>query len=153
VIAVRAGAARPRHHQAPDRSLLALQAIEELARETAEEIDQIVGTLRDGSPADGVVEAPPGLASLHTLITRHTTAGLRVTLDTAGAPRPLSSTTDQAAYRILQEALTNAAGSTGSSARRNGQGLKGQGLENRVLAGLGLAKLADPIPVEIPVES
>jgi signal transduction histidine kinase len=48
VIAVRAGAARLRHHQDPDRSLSALEAIEELARQTAEEIDQLVGTLREG---------------------------------------------------------------------------------------------------------
>ncbi|MFC7106656.1 sensor histidine kinase [Nonomuraea rubra] len=58
VIAVRAGAARLRHHQDPDRSLRALEAIEELARQTAGEIDQIVGTLRGhGEAAD---EAPPG---------------------------------------------------------------------------------------------
>jgi signal transduction histidine kinase len=109
LIAVRAGAARLRHHQDPDRSLPALQAVEELARQTAEEIDQIVGTLRDGAPANGAVEAPPGLASLDTLIAHHAAAGLEVTLDTAGAPRPLAGTADQAAYRILQEALTNAA--------------------------------------------
>jgi signal transduction histidine kinase len=109
LIAVRAGAARLRHRQDPDRSLIALTAIEELARHTAEEIDQIVNTLRDGVSADGVVEAPPGLASLTTLIAHHAAAGLDVRVDTAGAPRPLGDTADQAAYRILQEALTNAA--------------------------------------------
>src|SRR5206468_446811 len=46
VIAVRAGAARLRHGQEPDRSLLALEAIENLARQTATDIDHIVGTLR-----------------------------------------------------------------------------------------------------------
>jgi signal transduction histidine kinase len=109
VIAVRAGAARLRHHQNPDRSLAALEAIEQLARQTAAEIDQLVGTLREGGPANGAVEAPPGLASLDTLITRQQAAGLEVTLDTAGVPRPLGAAADQAAYRILQEALTNAA--------------------------------------------
>jgi signal transduction histidine kinase len=109
VIAVRAGAARLRHHQDSDRSLAALEAIEELARQTVEEIDQLVGTLREGGSASGVVEAPPGLASLDTLIARHRAAGLEVTFDIAGAPRPLGGAADQAAYRILQEALTNAA--------------------------------------------
>ncbi|HET6918050.1 MAG TPA: histidine kinase [Jiangellaceae bacterium] len=109
LIAVRAGAARLRHHQDPDRSLLALHAVEELARQTVEEIDQIVATLREASSADGIVEAPPGLASLDTLIAHHAAAGLEVTFDTAGVPRTLGSATDQAAYRILQEALTNAA--------------------------------------------
>jgi signal transduction histidine kinase len=116
VIAVRAGAARLRHHQDPDRSLPALEAIEELARQTAQEIDQLVGTLREGGATNGVVEAPPGLASLDTLIAHHQAAGLEVTLDTAGAPRPLGAA-DQAAYRILQEALTNAARHGAGSAR------------------------------------
>ena len=109
VIAVRAGAARLRHHQDPDRSRLALEAIEEVARQTVEEIDHMVGTLRDSGPGNGVVEAPAGLASLDTLIGHHAAAGLEVTLDASGAPRPLSGAADQAAYRILQEALTNAA--------------------------------------------
>jgi len=111
LIAVRAGAARLRHRQDPDRSLLALQAVEELARHTVDEIDQIVGTLRDsdGGPANGVIEAPAGLASLDTLIAHHTAAGLQVTLTTTGTPQPLGGAADQAAYRILQQALTNAA--------------------------------------------
>ena len=109
VIVVRAGAARLRHHQDPDRSLPALEAIEELARRTVEEIDQIVGTLRGSSPATGALRAPAGLVSLEALITHHATTGLAVTLDRAGAPRPVSGVADQAAYRILQEALTNAA--------------------------------------------
>jgi signal transduction histidine kinase len=117
LIAVRAGAARLRHHQDTDRSLLALQAVEELARHTAEEIDQLVGTLREGGPATGDIEAPPGLASLDTLITHHTAAGLTVTIDTAGAPRPLVAAADQAAYRILQQALSNAARHGAGSAR------------------------------------
>ncbi|MGW3353663.1 sensor histidine kinase [Nonomuraea rubra] len=107
VIAVRAGAARLRHRQDPDRSLRALEAIEELARQTAGEIDQIVGTLRGhGEAAD---EAPPGLASLDDLIARHRAAGLKVTLNVSGSPRDFGGPADQAAYRILQEALTNAA--------------------------------------------
>jgi signal transduction histidine kinase len=117
VIAVRAGAARLRHQQDPDRSLAALEAIEELARHTAAELDQLVGTLREGASANGAVEAPPGLGSLDTLIARHRAAGLEVTLATSGAPRPLGTAADQAAYRILQEALTNAARHGTGSAR------------------------------------
>jgi signal transduction histidine kinase len=110
VIAVRAGAARLRHDQDPERSLVALAAIEELARQTVEEIDLLVGALRDrGSPDRVAVDAPPGLASLTTLVARHADAGLVVTIDTAGTPRPLHGAVDQAAYRILQEAVTNAA--------------------------------------------
>ncbi|HEV8545984.1 MAG TPA: histidine kinase [Candidatus Limnocylindrales bacterium] len=109
VIAIRAGAARLRHREDPDRSLAALAAIEEVARQTAADIDQIVGTLREPGSAVETVAAPVGLASLDTLITRHRDTGLPVTVNASGARRPLAPSVDQAAYRIAQEALTNAA--------------------------------------------
>lgn len=107
VIAVRAGAARMR--QDPERSHAALEAIEELARKTVGEIDHMVGALRDrGSPSEAV-DAPPGLASLDTLVARHAAAGLDVRVARTGEARQLETAVDQAAYRIVQEALTNAA--------------------------------------------
>lgn len=109
VIAVRAGAARLRHGEDPDRSLLALTEIEQVARDTVADIDAIVGALRADGPADAAVEAPPGLASLGTLLERRASSGLAITFDTRGATRPLEGPVDLAAYRILQEALTNAA--------------------------------------------
>ena len=144
VIAVRAGAARLRHPRDPDRSLQALEAIEELARQTAADIDHIVGTLRDAAAADGAacaesaeaVEAPPGLASLDTLVARHTAAGLDVAVEASGTLRPLSDPADQAAYRILQEALTNAA--------RHGTG--------RTLVGLAYGEQAVEVTVTNPVD-
>ncbi|MDQ3493924.1 MAG: histidine kinase [Chloroflexota bacterium] len=117
VIAVRAGAARLRHGQDPDRSLLALEAIEQLAQQTAEEIDHIVGALREGGSGPGVVALPAGLASLDTLIARHRESGLDVTIDASGVARALGGPVDQAAYRVLQEALTNAARHGAGSAR------------------------------------
>lgn len=109
VIAVRAGAARLRHGEDPERSRAALEEIEAVARQTVAEIDGIVGALRDGGRPTGADEAPPGLASLGTLLERHACAGLDVTIATHGAPRPLQGPVDLAAYRIIQEALTNAA--------------------------------------------
>jgi signal transduction histidine kinase len=108
VIAVRAGTARLRKD--PERSQAALEAIEQLARKTVAEIDQIVGTLRERGAENGAVDAPPpGLASLDTLVGRHSAAGLDVSVASDGEPRRLESAVDRAAYRILQEALTNAA--------------------------------------------
>lgn len=115
VIAVRAGTARIRRD--PDRSQAALEAIEELARKTASDIDQIVGALRDSGSAGGALDAPPGLASLETLLAHHNAAGLDVSLASQGEPRRLESALDQAVYRILQEALTNAARHGTSPAR------------------------------------
>ena len=110
VIAVRAGAARLRHDQEPERSVTALAAIEEVARQTAEEIDHIVGALRDPVSDDHRVPAAPlGLASVPTLVARHTANGIEISLTRSGAPAVPDPAVDVAAYRILQEALTNVA--------------------------------------------
>lgn len=94
---------------APAYRVYASEAIEEVARQTAEEIDHMVGTLREGGSPNGSVEAPAGLASLDALIAHHRDAGLEIALDVSGPRRRLGAAVDQAAYRILQEALTNAA--------------------------------------------
>jgi signal transduction histidine kinase len=112
VILVQAGAARLLSRQDPERSQAALETIEEVARETLGEIDQLVGALREDARSDetgGKVEPPLGLAALETLAARHRSAGLAVTIRARGSRRALSPGLDQAAYRILQEALTNAA--------------------------------------------
>jgi signal transduction histidine kinase len=109
VIVVRAGAARVRQARDPERSRVALEAIEEIARRTAAEIDQIVGALREPDSASGVTTAPLGLASLRSLTAQHAEGGLDVAVVTAGSPRQLRPAVDLAVYRILQEALTNAA--------------------------------------------
>ena len=110
VILVQAGAARLLQERDPDRSRAALVTIEEVARETLGEIDQLVRALREEDVL-GVagVEPPTGLAALGTLVDRHRTAGLAVTVLEHGSRRPLSPALDQCAYRIVQEALTNAA--------------------------------------------
>jgi signal transduction histidine kinase len=104
VILVQAGAARLLAEKDPERSRAALATIETVARETLGEIDAIVRALREDEDA---VE-PPGLAALDTLVKRHREAGLDVDVLVNGARRPLGPAVDQAAYRILQESLTNA---------------------------------------------
>jgi signal transduction histidine kinase len=110
VILVQAGAARLLQEQDPTRARAALETIEEVARETLGEIDQLVRALReDGSAVGGEVEPPPGLAALDTLAERHRASGLAVAVHVDGVQTQLAPGIDQAAYRILQEALTNAA--------------------------------------------
>jgi signal transduction histidine kinase len=108
VILVQAGAARLLQHDDPAAVQTALATIEEVARETVTEIDQLVGALREQGRTDGV-EPPTGLAALGTLVERHRSAGVAVEARVTGERRSLPPALDQAAYRILQEALTNAA--------------------------------------------
>ena len=112
VILVQAGGARLVQERDPGAVARALSTIEGVARETIGEIDQLIGNLRaeDGrEPARGAVEAPTGLAALQALADRHRAAGQPITVRIQGRPRPLAAGLDQAAYRILQESLTNAA--------------------------------------------
>jgi signal transduction histidine kinase len=117
VILVQAGAARLLQDQDPRRTRAALETIEEVARETVVEIDQLVRALREnGSAEEGEVEPPPGLAALDALAERHRASGLAVVVHVEGTRRHLAPGVDRAAYRILQEALTNAARHGGGSA-------------------------------------
>src|SRR5262249_14490097 len=73
----------------------------------------------DTSALDGPVEPPPGLAALDGLLAQHAAGGHRINWSRAGQPRALAAPVDHGAYRILQEALTNAArhGTGATSAR------------------------------------
>jgi signal transduction histidine kinase len=116
VILVQAGSARLLQERDPHIVKRALETIEDVARETIDDIDRLVRTLREGdrdSNGDGTterdVEPPAGLAAAETLADRHRAAGLAVQITTEGPLRRLAPVLDQAAYRIVQESLTNAA--------------------------------------------
>jgi signal transduction histidine kinase len=114
VILVQAGAARLLQDRDPELVRTALNTIEDVARETIGEIDRLIRGLREdgdgaGAGADRTIEPPIGLAGIETLVERHRAAGLPVEIQVDGARRPLAPGLDQAAYRILQESLTNAA--------------------------------------------
>lgn len=107
-VLVQAGAARLLHQRDPERSLRAIEAIEEVARETLTDIDRIVAGLRE---VEAAATAPlPGIEVITALVDRHRDGGLDFELVVRGAPgRPIPRPVDHAAYRIAQEALTNAA--------------------------------------------
>ena len=112
VILVHAGLGRIKSADDPETARQAFATIEEVARESVGEIDQMVHVLREHAalpPGGNDVEPPPGLAAFDGLVERHRAAGLRVTTEISGARRPLPPGLDRGAYRILQEALTNAA--------------------------------------------
>jgi signal transduction histidine kinase len=102
VIQVQAGVAvhlaRKRGEEVPP----ALLAIEEAGADAARELRATLGVLRAAEDSGG-----SGLAHLDRLISRTRAAGQPVLVTVTGAPRPLPPDVDQAAYRIVQEALTN----------------------------------------------
>ncbi len=109
VILVHAGLGRLRTESDPEGARDAFATIEDVARETVGEIDQLVAVLReDAQPTNGV-EPPPGVAAVEGLVERHRAAGLDVSLAVSGDRDGLTPAVDRSAYRILQEALTNAA--------------------------------------------
>jgi signal transduction histidine kinase len=107
-ILVQAGAARVLRDRDPERSQAAIEAIESVARETVQDIDRIVGSLRDDE--DPELAPLPGIDRIPDLVERQRAAGLEVAVriderKSLSAPSLVS----RAAYRIAQEALTNAA--------------------------------------------
>ncbi|MFZ0040945.1 MAG: histidine kinase [Solirubrobacteraceae bacterium] len=112
VILVQAGGARLLQDRDPAAVESALTTIEEVARGTIDDIERLIRGLREDGSADANgdrVEPPIGLAAVDTLVALHRTAGLAVVIRERGTQRALSPGLDQAAYRILQESLTNAA--------------------------------------------
>jgi signal transduction histidine kinase len=106
VMVVQAGAARRVLDADPDAARAALQAIEEAGRRGMSTIPTLVRALRGGDA--GTDLAPqPGLAQLDDMIGLVTAAGLPVSVQMEGCPRPLPPAVDMSAYRITQEALTN----------------------------------------------
>lgn len=105
-IVVQAGAAGRLVDRDPAAAKSALQAIRAQGRETLTALRQLVGIMRD-SDSDG--RAPqPTLLRLDSLVAGARGAGMTVELTTVGSPQPLPAAVDLTAYRVVQEALTNA---------------------------------------------
>jgi signal transduction histidine kinase len=107
MIVVQAGAASRVLEGAQPDVRAALAAIEQTGRETVDEMRSLLGVLRRAD--DGLALAPqPGLDALDALVAQVREAGLPVELAIEGTPSALPPGIDLSAYRIAQEALTNA---------------------------------------------
>ncbi|WP_244178806.1 sensor histidine kinase [Streptomyces rubellomurinus] len=114
LMVVQAGAAREVLATMPQEAAAAMAAVEAAGRDAMTELRHLLGLLAPA--ADGSEEAggggdfapQPSLSRLSPLIDRFAFAGLPVEVRISGEPRPLPGGIDVTAYRIVQEALTNA---------------------------------------------
>ena len=105
LINVQAGVALHLMDEQPEQSRSALAAIKQASNDALRELRSVLDILRQGAEAP---RAPTsGLDSLDGLVANAEAAGLAVRTRVEGTPRPLPAGVDLAAYRIVQEALTN----------------------------------------------
>jgi signal transduction histidine kinase len=105
VMVVQAAAANDVFDTRPERAREALHAIESSGRAALSELRRLLGAVRVG---DADFTPQPGLERLDDLVAQVRSAGLTVAVSVEGAPRPLPAGVDLSAYRVVQEALTNA---------------------------------------------
>jgi signal transduction histidine kinase len=86
----------------------ALEAVEACGRDAMAELRQLLGLLNPSAAGDDELVPQPSMQRLGTLVDRISFAGLPVEVTIGGTPRPLPAGIDVTAYRVVQEALTNA---------------------------------------------
>jgi signal transduction histidine kinase len=107
LMVVQAGAGRRTLASDPSGAERAFQTIETTGREALDELDRLLGVLQ--TPDDEPYPpALPGLDQVRALADRFQNSGLAVQVSIEGEQVPLPRSLDQSAYRIIQEALTNA---------------------------------------------
>jgi signal transduction histidine kinase len=107
VIAIQAGVGARVIETQPGEARAALATIEATSRETLAGLRRTLGALRRPDGAAASLDPTPGLADLDRLVEAAADAGVRVTLAVDGGPAPVPAEVGLAAYRIVQEALTN----------------------------------------------
>src|SRR6266545_759809 len=115
LINVQAGVALHLMDEQPEQARTALTAIKQASKDALGELRSVLEVLRRSDEAEPRTPQP-GLDELHDLISRAGAAGLAVTVEIDGSPRPLPAEVDLAAFRIVQEAVTNVARHAGQSA-------------------------------------
>jgi signal transduction histidine kinase len=105
LINVQAGVALHLMDEQPGQSRTALVAIKQASSDALLELRSVLDILRQGG--DAPRSPTSGLDSLDGLVANAATAGLEVRTRLEGTPRPLPAGVDLAAFRIVQEALTN----------------------------------------------
>jgi signal transduction histidine kinase len=108
-INVQAGVAAHLLDRDPSHARNALATIETASHDALEELRAILGVLRDSRDGDVPIEPSPGLAAVDALIEQARDTGLRVSFAIEGErPPSIPDAVQLAAFRIVQESLTNA---------------------------------------------
>jgi signal transduction histidine kinase len=107
VMTVQAGAAEEMLKVDPARAVEPVRAVQETGRQALVEMKRLVGMLREHDDEIGLAPQP-GVADLERLAAQMRDAGLPVELRVEGSARPVPIGVDLSAYRVVQEALTNA---------------------------------------------
>jgi signal transduction histidine kinase len=115
VMGVQAGAARRVMVRRPEQAAEALTSIEGSSRQAVVELHRLLGFLRRADQDDALAPQPD-LAQLPALIAQAARGALQVDLSIEGEARPLPGTLELSAYRVIQEALTNALKHSGGTA-------------------------------------
>lgn len=116
VINVQAGVGLALLDSDPEQARTALATIKAASKEALGEVRQVLDTLR--SPGEAPRSPAPGLDRLPELVEQAAAAGLTVDVSAEGEARTLPPGVDLAAFRILQEALTNVMRHSGSRTAR-----------------------------------
>jgi signal transduction histidine kinase len=104
IINIQAGVTAHVLDKRPERARETLETIEQTSSQALHEMRAILGVLRDAN--DG--RAPqPGLGQIDELTSKAREAGLDINLEATSPATPLPSSVGNAAYRILQESITN----------------------------------------------
>lgn len=106
VIAVQAAGGRRSLPAHPGKASQVLEQIEATSREGMAEVRRLLTVLRS-EDTPGNQDVLPGLDQLDDLAAQVRGAGVRLAVEVSGERRPLDTSVDHSAYRILQEALTN----------------------------------------------
>ncbi|MCG7204513.1 MULTISPECIES: sensor histidine kinase [Streptomyces] len=117
LVNVQAGVAAHVMDKRPDQAKEALAHVREASRSALNELRATVGLLRQSGDPEAPTEPAPGLHALEELADTFRNAGLQVEVARADQGTTVPAAVDLAAYRIVQEALTNVRKHAGPDAR------------------------------------
>jgi signal transduction histidine kinase len=116
VVAVQAAAGREIVHSNPDKAAEVFARIEAVGRESLTELRRMLGVLRETGDVAASLSPQPGIADIAAAVAQSSSTGVATDLVIEGRQRPIAPGIELAAFRIVQEALTNVRKHAGESA-------------------------------------